>query len=164
MADDNKPLAVIFDLDGVLFNASIFKSKDWDKHPDETLTHKQFDAKWKEFYSHIPDFEPIRPMIDVNFGLSLRYPIIIMTGRPMAFRLETITGLELNGIKWEKLLMRENDDRRSAHKIKRDMLENSVFPTWKPILAFENNQETIEMYTEKGILTYAPMHKLIKKM
>lgn len=159
----SKPACVIFDCDGVLFDATMFKSdKKWENQSDETLSHDEYKDKWQEFYSHISDFHPIKPIIDTAIGLSVRYPIVIITGRPEAFRLSTRVELGYNGVRCDKLLMRKDSDRRPAHKIKREILEHSVMPHWIPILAFENDERTIEVYQEHGILTYCPAHKLIK--
>jgi hypothetical protein len=153
---------VIYDCDGVLCDATLFKGQPkWEEQNGETLPHDEYKEKWDEFYSHIPEFSPIQPVIDTAIGLSVRYPIFIITGRPEAFRLPTRIWLGYHGIRCQKLLMRRDEDRRAPHKIKRDILEQEILPNWNPVLAFENNEETIEMYQQHGILTYAPAHKLI---
>jgi hydroxymethylpyrimidine pyrophosphatase-like HAD family hydrolase len=81
--------------------------------------------------------------------------VFALTGRPNAYRHQTMDWLEKNGIPFHFLLMRLDHDRTSNRIFKRGMYERYIVPVYDVLMAFEDNPKTVEMWRELGITTFA---------
>ena len=78
-------------------------------------------------------------------------PIVISTARPEWMRADTVTWLELNGVQYDYLVMRANDDSRMDFEVKRDQLNliRSLFGA--PLLWYDDNLDVTTMLREEGV-------------
>lgn len=131
---------VVFDVDGVLSDASRRQhfleapSRDWIAF---------FDACGED-----PLLEDVAALLDV---VDRRFGIVLLTGRPLRVRDRTIAWLERHRLRWDLLVMRPDDDYRSASEFKRDAVADLRVRSLSPVLAFEDDPRTVEVLRSEGI-------------
>jgi hydroxymethylpyrimidine pyrophosphatase-like HAD family hydrolase len=135
-ASDTKPPAAILDLDGTI---------------------ALFDGQREWFDYELCDGDRVCEAVKtVVEALAVRgIAIVVLTGRPNAFRGHTVEWLARNNVPFDVLLMRLDHDRTSNRVFKRDVYERMIAPTYDVLMAFEDNPKTVEMWRELGITTFA---------
>jgi phosphoserine phosphatase len=78
-------------------------------------------------------------------------PIVISTARAEWMRADTVTWLELNGVQYDDLIMRANDDSRMDFEVKRDQLNLIRSMYGAPLLWYDDNHDVTAMLREEGI-------------
>lgn len=84
------------------------------------------------------------------------YKVIMVTCRSSAWRWRTMRWLRRFGIEPDALYMRPTFFRGDDIEVKRDLIHESFEDGYRPVLAFEDNEEVAEMYRELGIVTITP--------
>ncbi len=144
--------AAIFDIDGVL--AVTFPRV-------QKYLQKEGKADWDSFYYQQKYDDPIQPSIIFLKALHNEgYHIALFTGRPAAYRKETVQWLKDVGLQgyYEALMMREDDDYRPPQEAKQEQLDLLRSMGWRPEIAVEDHPETVEMYIEEGLMVYITPH------
>lgn len=90
----------------------------------------------------------------ISKALNLADRVVVITARPEAHRLETLSWLHKNGLRASVLLMREDGDERSSVDVKKSHLDS--FPAYglskeDVLIAFDDRSEILEMYRSMGI-------------
>ena len=80
-------------------------------------------------------------------------PIVISTARPEWMRADTEAWLDLNGVKYDALVMRANDDGRLDCEVKADQLNLIREMFGKPMLWYDDNFDNIAMLRRCDIST-----------
>ena len=133
----------IFDIDGTLSDAS---------HRQHLLEEPK---DWTGFFVAAVDDQPIWEVITVLRALAKSGDtIVLMTGRPESSRNLTATWLRKYRVPFHNLLMRAEGDHREDYVVKAELLGDPVFLGGKIGGAFEDRQQVVDMFREKGIKTF----------
>jgi phosphoglycolate phosphatase-like HAD superfamily hydrolase len=133
---------VVFDMDGVLSDAT------GRQHFLEGPA-----MHWDDFFAACGD----DPLIEASARLaelidpSLR--LVLLTARPMRVRPQTLAWLERHGLRWDLLVMREDDDWGSSHTYKHAVLVELRAKGFAVQLAFEDDPRNVEMFRAAGVPT-----------
>jgi hypothetical protein len=113
---------------------------------DGTLT-----AEWYKD-SNVIDVSPNLLMVGLARGLyKSGVPIVISTARPERMRDHTEVWLDLNGVKYDALVMRADDDGRLDYEVKRDQLNLIRSMFGPPLLWYDDNHDVTVMLREEGV-------------
>ena len=140
--------AVIFDLDGTLFD------------PSHRLHHLDGEKDWKAFHDAMdkdPTIDAIAELARILYkatqfdaGIDA---VLLVTARhdDPKYRRMTEEALHKHDIKHHKLYMRANDDTRPDHVVKAQILEHILDDGYEPMLAVDDRPSIIAMWREHGI-------------
>lgn len=141
----SKPI-VIVDLDGTLSDGS---------HrlhllPTENL---HLTESWSEFNRAAAGDSPIKSTIAVINGLWVSgFAIVILTGRSDEVRYETCKWLNENGVKFDEIIMRRQEDNRKDTVIKEEALR--AIGLDNIVCAFDDSPNVVKHFRILGITTY----------
>lgn len=132
---------VIVDMDGTLADVS---------HRLHHLTGPK--KNWKKFFGAMSDDPPSEIVMNWVKALAADYEVVIMTGRPEAYRSVTETWLSDHGVRYSSLLMRRDGDHRPDHVVKRELLDR----TDKDRVAFviDDRPSVCEMWRGCGLKVF----------
>ncbi|MEW6737205.1 MAG: HAD family acid phosphatase [Acidobacteriota bacterium] len=131
---------VIFDIDGTLADISQ-RRYHLEKYPQD----------WDAFFQDMKQDKAIVPMVRLcNTLYQAGFKIVLCTGRPAKYQSETIAWLANYGVKYHKLFLRADGDRRSDAVIKREMLAKLD----RAAIAFvvEDRSRTVDMWRSEGLI------------
>lgn len=133
--------AVIFDVDGTLCDVSSVR------HHVATRP-KNFDA----FHAASIDC-PARPDVldGVTAARKAGHAVLVVTARRFQWRYHTILWLSENGVDYDELYMRADDDHRRDVEVKRDVLRRIRRDGYEPVLAWDDNPNVIQLWETEGI-------------
>ena len=132
---------ILCDIDGTIAN---------NDHRQHFLQGKK---DWDGFFSELINDEPIIKIIKkINAYHDVGKNIIFLTGRPERFRYSTTLWLKENFDFEFKLLMRKNSDYRNKLEVKEEIF-NENFSSNDIECIFDNDEDLIKMWNEKGIKT-----------
>lgn len=129
--DWDKENCVLVDIDGTLAHASGKRS-----HYDMTKVD-------------VDDVDIVVRQI-VNL-LSIKYKIVVVTGRDESCRTATEKWLENNSIPYHEIYMRKDDDNRRDSVIKEEIFWNEIHPHYNVICIFDDRNSVVSMWRELGI-------------
>ena len=132
--------AVIFDIDGVLADAA---------GRQHLLTPPKRD--WEEFFSACgqdPIIEEVTRLLDV---IDPNLKIILLTGRPVRVRPQTLDWLERFNLRWDLLIMRDFGDHSAATSFKEVTVNELKKRDFKLLLALEDDKRNLEMFNYNDI-------------
>ncbi len=132
--------AVVFDLDGVLSDAS----------PRQHLLEGD-DADWHAFFSAAGADEPLTDQIVLAGVLAQALPMVILTARPLRLREVTQSWLGIHGVPWHLLIMREEEAWSGSTDFKAEQVDLLVDRGFRLRLAFEDDPRNAAMYRGRGI-------------
>lgn len=131
---------IIVDLDGTLANC------------DHRLHYLEGAKKnWDKFFEECTDDSVIQPMLHLLKILSEHYAIVFITARPEKNRELTSKWLDKNGVEYSELLMRPNVDFNKSPISKNKMLNELKLKGYKPIYAFDDRADCVQMFIENGV-------------
>ncbi len=141
--------AVIFDIDGTL---AIVRHR---------LHHLEGKIKdWVSFHDAMVD-DPINEAVvwlarhlgegPHSPNATNDYEIIIVTARHEDYRDHTVKWLQDNGILYNKLFMRANDDKRPDDVVKAKILEQIIDEGYEPFLVIDDRPEVVKMWRSYGL-------------
>lgn len=139
----SKRPAIIVDLDGTLVDVS--------KAPD--LVIPQDKLKRNKFKHTRQINSPTKNWV-VDYVRELYYKgndILIVTARDEEWAGETNGWLRANAVPYTALFMRKHNDDRKDYKCKEDILKYIYKQGWKPMLAIDDNPDTIELWKDYDI-------------
>jgi beta-phosphoglucomutase-like phosphatase (HAD superfamily) len=139
-----KPTAVIWDLDGTLANDQARA------HFVEVERGKKRD--WTSYFDAIDTDPPIAASMEVLCALHARgLRIILLTGRPEYTRAKTERWLQANGLtEYDQLLMRPEGELRPAGEFKVDELAR-LRERYELLCAFEDRIDVAENLRRAGV-------------
>ena len=132
--------AVVFDIDGVLADASARQHFLRGVRPD-----------WDGFFAGVhedPLIDEVARLVDV-IDHSLR--VVLMTGRPLSVQAKTMAWLERHGIRWDVLIMRNFGDYSAARQFKEIELDKMARHGLNARLAFEDDERNVAMFKAHGV-------------
>jgi phosphoglycolate phosphatase-like HAD superfamily hydrolase len=131
---------VVFDIDGVLSDAV---------GRQHFLEMGRRD--WNAFFEACgadPVIEEIARLLELLDG-SLH--VVLLTGRPLRVRPQTLAWLERYGLRWDLLIMRDWGDYSHVTAFKRAVVEELRAEGFDLRLALEDDPQNHAMYVEEGI-------------
>lgn len=132
--------AVVFDMDGVLSDAS---------SRQHYLEHPYRD--WDAFFAACgedPLIDEVARLLDV-IDDDLR--IVLLTARPLRVRPQTIGWLERYDLRWDLLIMRDHGDYTASRSFKREAVDDLRAYGFDLRLAFEDDRRNVEMFHAEGV-------------
>ena len=130
---------ILCDIDGTIAN---------NDHRQHFLEGKK---DWDSFFSELSNDIPIFSIIEkVKKYESEGKDIIFLTGRPERYRKKTELWLRKYFDFKFQLLMRKDNDKRNKIISKQEVLFENNIPLKKIFLVFENDNQLINYWTEKG--------------
>ena len=140
--------AVIFDLDGTIFD------------PSHRLHHLDGEKDWKAFHDGMDEdtlFEAVAELARILYRASVAGcgidAVLLVTARhdDPKYKRMTEEALLLHDIPYHKLYMRANNDTRPDHMVKADILQQILDEGYEPMLAVDDRPSIIEMWRAHGI-------------
>lgn len=127
----DKPDAVIYDVDGTLAHMNGRSAFEW---------HRVGEDKIDPF------------VVDMLLNHHKQgYEIVIMSGRDSVCRSETEKWLKMNGIPFDALFMRKENDYRKDNIIKKELFWNHVAYNYNVIAVVDDRPQVIRMWYDIGI-------------
>lgn len=141
----SKPI-VIVDLDGTLSDGThrLHLLPTEDLHLTES---------WSEFNKAAVGDSPIKSTVAVVNGLWMSgFAIVILTGRSDEVMADTCKWLNENGVKYDALIMRRQEDNRKDTIIKEEVLR--AIGLENIVCAFDDSPNVVKHFRSLGITTY----------
>ena len=133
------PRCYLFDLDGTLADCS------------HRLHHiKQPRKDWNAFFEACSKDGPIPHMVELARHLMKVEKLVFVSGRSDQVRRETEDWLTEHGLAGP-LYMRGVHDKRPDFIVKAELLDRLVRDGWRPIMAFDDRDQVVKMWREKGV-------------
>lgn len=152
MDDQNeiKPIAYIFDIDGVLA----------DNSPRQHLLQQEGKTKkacWQEFYDASGE-DPVYPdTLELLKTLQAAgTKILLVTGRSEEYHHLLMPWLEKHGIKPDGLYARKRYDFRQDWEVKAEIYKTHIRPYYHVLGVFEDRFECVKMWRSFGLTCYQP--------
>lgn len=132
--------AVVFDMDGVLSDAS---------RRQHYLDRPRRD--WKAFFAACGDDEPIAEVARLLECLDRDLRILLLTARPWTVHDQTRGWLARYGLRWDLLVMRGPDDHGATRAFKNRVVREFRDYGFDLRLAFEDDRRNWEMFHSEGV-------------
>jgi len=132
--------AVVFDIDGVLSDAV---------GRQHFLERGRRD--WEAFFEACGDDPVIEEIARLLELLDDSLQVVLLTGRPLRVRPQTLAWLERYGLRWDLLIMRDWGDYSRVTAFKRDVVEDLRAYGFDLRLALEDDPQNHAMYVDEGI-------------
>ena len=133
--------AVIFDLDGVLSDAT------GRQHFLEGPGKKD----WMGFFLACGDDPAIESAIRLAEVLDPDVTVMLLTGRPVRVRRLTVDWLARHNVRWDLLIMRPSGDYGASLEFKRKTIAELRNLGYDLRLAFEDDVRNVEMFQSEGV-------------
>ena len=131
---------VVFDLDGVLSDARDRQHLLDPPWPD-----------WRSFFEAAGDDPVIEEVGTLLAAIDSRYPIVLLTARPLRIQPQTLGWLDRNNLRWDLLVMRDMGDYDAAREFKERTAHELRAAAIDPVLAFEDDRRNVDMFRANGI-------------
>ena len=129
-----------FDLDGTLANL------------DHRLHFVKRDKPdWDAFFAAVSEDGVYEHVATLARDLAQTAAIVLVSGRSDQCRTDTVSWLAKNNITHNLLYMRKEGDHRPDFKVKRELLATLLAEGYKPIMAFDDRNQVVEMWRELDI-------------
>ncbi len=132
--------AVIFDMDGVLSDAS----------QRQHFLDGPFQY-WEKFFAACGEDAPIHEAVEMARLLDSSLAVILLTARPIRVRGQTLDWLQRHPVRWDLLVMRDEDDWTSSHSFKRTEMRDLEGRGFEIRLAIDDDPRNVEMYRRANI-------------
>ena len=132
--------AVIFDIDGVLSDAS-------------TRQHfiEQGRRDWHAFFEACGDDPVIEEIARLIELLDSALHVVLLTGRPLRVQPQTLAWLERYGLRWDLLVMRDRGDYSQVTEFKRWVAHDLRRYGFDLRLALEDDPSNHAMFVAEGV-------------
>ncbi len=132
--------AVVFDMDGVLSDAS---------RRQHYLARPFRD--WEAFFQACGDDELIAEVGRLLEVLDPDLKVLLLTARPQRVRNQTLAWLDRYGLRWDLLVMRDWDDLGSSRSYKQRVVGEFRDYGFELRLAFEDDRRNVDMFHAEGV-------------
>jgi len=132
--------AVVFDMDGVLSDAS---------SRQHFLDSPRRD--WDAFFAACGDDELIDEVARLLEVLDAAHHVILLTARPLRVRPQTLAWLDRYKLRWDLLIMRDYGDYSASRSFKRQAVDDLRDYGFDLRLAFEDDRRNVDMFHREGI-------------
>lgn len=130
--------AVIFDMDGVLSNAS-------------DRQHHIANRDWSAFFEACGDDEVIHELARLLSLLAPELQVVLLTARPLRVQPQTLEWLARHELRWDLLCMREDRSGQEAWQFKQRTVGELRDVGFDLKLAFEDDRRNADMFHGEGI-------------
>ena len=131
---------VVFDIDGVLSDA---------------VGRQHFIERgrrdWNAFFEACGDDPVIEEIERLLELLDPTLQIVLLTGRPLRVRPQTLAWLERYGLRWDLLIMRDWGDYSFVTEFKKHVVDDLRGAGFEILLALEDDPQNHAMYVGEGI-------------
>ncbi len=110
---------------------------------------------WKLFFNFCVFDQPRQEVLQqvmIHHFSNNHMPIVIVSARPDTYRNQTEKWLHEHGIRYEKLLMRNANDKRTDDIVKQEMLDQYMNKDHISV-AFDDRKRILDMWEKNGIKT-----------
>ena len=132
--------AVVFDMDGVLSDASTRQ---------HYLEYPRRD--WEAFFHACGDDELIAEVARLLEVIDAQHHVVLLTARPLRVRPQTLAWLERYGLRWDLLIMREHSDWMASALFKERSVDELRDYGFDLRLAFEDDRRNVSMFHRQGV-------------
>jgi phosphoglycolate phosphatase-like HAD superfamily hydrolase len=132
--------AVVFDMDGVLSDAS----------RRQHYLDRPF-RDWEAFFQACGDDELIAEVGRLLEVLDPDLKVLLLTARPQRVRNQTLAWLDRYGLRWDLLVMRDWDDLGSSRSYKQRVVGEFRDYGFELRLAFEDDRRNVDMFHAEGV-------------
>jgi phosphoglycolate phosphatase-like HAD superfamily hydrolase len=132
--------AVVFDMDGVLSDAS---------SRQHVLEYPRRD--WDAFFAACGDdalIDEVARLLDV---IDQSLHVVLLTARPLRVRPQTLAWLDRYKLRWDLLVMRDYGDYSASRSFKREAVEDLRRLGFDLRLAFEDDRRNVDMFHAEGV-------------
>ncbi len=137
---DSQVSAVVFDLDGVLSDASTRQ---------HFIEYPRRD--WESFFAACGDDELIAEVGRLLAVLDPAHRIVLLTARPIRVQPQTLAWLDRYGLRWDLLVMRDFGDYSAAQVFKQQTVRELRRRSFDLRLAFEDDPRNVAMFHLEGV-------------
>ncbi|WP_417610564.1 hypothetical protein [Parasphingorhabdus sp.] len=140
--ETNQRPTVLFDIDGTLADI---------EHRRKLVQREKPD--WKSFNAQMGEDRPNWPIVSLYRSLwsTSEYDLILVTGRNEAYRKVTEQWLTWNAIPFGDMYMRGDNDFRSDHVIKEEILSHLLSRGKRILFVVDDRQQVVDMWRRNGI-------------
>ena len=132
--------AVVFDMDGVLSDASRRQRYiEWPNHD------------WETFFERCGDDAVIAEIDRLLESLDRDLRIVLLTARPIRVQAQTVGWLDRYGLRWDLLIMRDWGDYMAAPRFKQLTVHELRGYGFDLRLAFEDDRRNVAMFHHEGV-------------
>lgn len=139
VADDSAS-AVVFDIDGVLSDAS--RRQHFIEYPRRD---------WEAFFHACGDDDLIDEVARLLEVLDAEHRIVLLTARPIRVQPQTLAWLGRYGLRWDLLIMRDFGDYAAARVFKQRTVAELRSRSFDLRLAFEDDPRNVHMFHSEGV-------------
>ncbi len=132
--------AIVFDMDGVLSDASTRQHFIEYPFPD-----------WEAFFHACGDDELISEVARLLDVIGDDHQIVLLTARPIRVQPQTLAWLERYDLRWDVLIMREYGDYMAARVFKQRTVKELRARGYDLRLAFEDDPRNVHMFHTQGV-------------
>lgn len=132
--------AVVFDMDGVLADAS----------GRQHLLERPY-RDWDAFFEACGEDPLIDEVARLLQVLDTNLHVVLLTARPMRVQRQTLAWVQRMELRWDLLVMRDFGDYGASRDFKRRTVEELGLAGIEPLLAFEDDRRNVVMFREEGI-------------
>jgi phosphoglycolate phosphatase-like HAD superfamily hydrolase len=134
--------AVVFDIDGVLADAA---------NRQHFIDGTERRRDWHAFFDACGDDPLIDDVAHLLGLLDDELRIVLLTGRPLRVRRQTLAWLDRYKLRWDLLIMRDYGDYNAAREFKQETVADLRSAGLDPRLAFEDDRRNHEMFKAEGV-------------
>jgi hypothetical protein len=132
--------AVVFDMDGVLSDAT--RRQHYLEGPVQY---------WDAFFAACGEDALIVEAAALADALDPGLAVVLLTARPVRVRRQTLDWLGRHPVRWDLLIMRDEDDWSSSHLFKRLEARELQQNGFELRLAIDDDPRNVEMYRREGV-------------
>jgi hypothetical protein len=132
---------VVFDLDGVLSDAA--SRQHFIEGPGR--------RDWHAFFEACGDDRLIEEVAQLLSLLDPSLSVVLLTGRPMRVKPQTLAWLDRYALRWDVLIMRDFGDYSAAREFKQRTVGELRGSGAELLLAFEDDRRNLEMFRSEGV-------------
>lgn len=132
--------AVVFDMDGVLADAS----------GRQHLLERPY-RDWDAFFAACGEDPLIDEVACLLRVLDPELHVVLLTARPIRVQRQTLGWLQRMGLRWDLLIMRDYGDYEASRNFKRRTVDELRQARIDPHLAFEDDRRNVAMFRSANI-------------
>jgi hypothetical protein len=131
---------VLVDIDGVLSDAS---------GRQHHLKNPEGRRDWRGFFGAVGEDQPLTAVPALLGLLDPTLTVVLLSARPAWVFELTVDWLHRHTMRWDLLILRDDDELTQASDFKRGVLGELREMGWQIALAIDDDERIIEMYTEE---------------